>query len=233
MNNERFSADGPDNKTRYFSSFALSHMKEMRILKEGGLLGKGSDNWRNISEHCLTEAVVADVLAEVLLANKEKLVQAALLHDWYKRCEVEAMQISGAGEGYKSTINEDKRILREHGISEEVIQIAHSNIPQSADQVYLDNRSLEQKIMHFIDAITSGSDLVNVNDRFDFLETKARNVAFSNSFIDKFKKPLYDLQRELTKKEQEEFERILGIENGTLIDFIESKIQERIDSVGR
>lgn len=231
MNMEKSTTENPDKKkTKYFSSFALRHLSSMKMLKEGGVLGKENEGWRNISEHCLTEAVGADVLAEALLADRDKTVQAALLHDWFKRREIESMKSVGGGEGYKRTINEDERILREHGIDEDVIQTAHSNIPQSADPEYLSNRPIEQKILHFIDAITSGTNFVSIKERFDMLEKKPINIEFSNSFIEKFNKSLYDLQRELTQAEQEEFEEQLNIEKGSLIDFIKSKIQNRINT---
>lgn len=217
-------------KTKYFSSFASGHFSDMKILREGGILGKENEDWRNISEHCLVEAVGADILAEVLLANRDKTVQAALLHDWFKRKEIEAMKSMGGGEGYKQTISEDERILKEHGVDEDVIKIAHSNIPQSADPEYLSNRTIEQKIMHFIDAVTSGTEFVSIKERFDALEKKQRNIDFSNSFMQKFNKSLYDLQRELTELEQEEFEQKLGLERGSLISFIKAKIEERISA---
>ena len=106
-------------RVKYFSSFALRHLTQMRILRKGGVLGRGNADWRNVSEHCLIEAVGADVLAEALSAKRKILVEAALLHDWYKRREVEAMKAGGAEVGHKTTLTEDVLILREVGVSED------------------------------------------------------------------------------------------------------------------
>jgi HD superfamily phosphodiesterase len=214
-------------RTKYFSSFALSHMPEMRLLRLGGILGRGNKEWRNVAEHCLTEAVAADVLAEHLSADRSTLVSAALLHDWYKRQEVEAMKVSGAKSGHVVTLEEDKRVLGERGVNERVISVAHSNIPETADHRELAARSLEEKILHFVDVITSGSDFLSVDERFDVLELKPRNVEFSESFRERFGKSLYELQRELGHIEQEEFEKKLGLSSGSLITFIKNKIEER------
>ena len=46
-----------------------------------------AEGWRNVSEHCLLEAVTADILAEGLgLAEEEReqLVAGAILHDFFK-----------------------------------------------------------------------------------------------------------------------------------------------------
>ena len=123
-------------KTSYFSRFALKHFNDMKILGKGGILGKGAEKWRNISEHCLVEAVGADILTEYLGVDRDKrdkVVKTALWHDWYKRREIEAMQKFGGGEGYQKTADEDERLLRESGIPEDMIKLAHSNIPENSD----------------------------------------------------------------------------------------------------
>lgn len=217
-------------KTSYFSRFALKHFNDMKILGKGGILGKGAEKWRNISEHCLVEGVGADILAKYLGADRDKVVKAALLHDWYKRQEIEAMQKLGGGEGYRKAINEDERLLYEFGIPEDIIKLAHSNTPESSNPNYLKNRSLEEKIIHFIDLITSGSEFVDFIERQRKSEQKQKNIEFSESFREKYYgKSLYEVQKEVGEMEQEEFEKLLGLEAGTLINFIKTKLEERIE----
>ncbi len=58
------------------------------MLERGGVLGRGNEDWRNVSEHCLTEAVVGSLLAEALSADMSAVERALLLHDivrQYKR----------------------------------------------------------------------------------------------------------------------------------------------------
>lgn len=215
----------------YFSNFALRHFREMRILTKGGVLGRGNEGWRNVAEHCLVEAVGADILAEALGVSPERVVSAALLHDWYKRREVEAMKQIGGGRGYEKTTREDDRLLREYGISDEVIRIAHANIPESADAEYLARRPIEEKIMHFLDLVTSGTEFIDVDTRTRVAEQKKHMVEFSESFRSRYEgRTLHEVQREVTALEQREFEQEIGLEYGTLLDFLKSKLDERIVS---
>jgi hypothetical protein len=215
----------------YFSNFALRHFREMRILANGGVLGRGNEDWRNVAEHCLVEAVGADILAEVLGVSPKRVVSAALLHDWYKRREVEAMKLIGGGKGYEKTAKEDDRLLREYGISDEVIRIAHANIPESADAEYLARRPIEEKIMHFLDLVTSGTEFIDVDTRTRVAEQKKHMVEFSESFRSRYEgRTLHEVQREVTALEQREFEQEIGLESGALLDFLKSKLDERIVS---
>lgn len=228
---ESLHENNPDKKTKYFSTFALKNLSEMRILKEGGVLGKENQDWRNISEHCLVEAVAADVLAEALAANRDKVIQAALLHDWFKRKEIEYMKAEGGAEGSKIAHVEDENKLRELGIDEEMISLAHSNVPESADPEYIATRSVEQKIVHLVDMIASGSNIISYEDRMIPVRQKPYNIEFSDSFKETYKgRSLFDIQEELTHAEIDEFEKTIGLEQGTLIEFIKSKIQQRIDA---
>ena len=218
-------------KASYFSSFALHHMEDMRILAKGGILGKEGEGWRNISEHCLAEAVVADILAESLGAKRDNVVKAALLHDWYKRREIEAMDEYGGNIGYQTTIGEDKKKLKKYGVSDEIIALAHANIPTKYDEEYLKSRVLEEKIVHFADHIVQGSEIVDFNDRLRSVEKKKQNIEFSDSFREKYNgKSLFDLQyKKVCPMEQKEFEEKLGLKGGILLDFIRKKLKERIN----
>ncbi len=220
-------------KTKYFSNFASKHMPEMRILQKGGILGKEGENpdWRNISEHCLTEAVAADILAESLQADRKKLVTAALIHDWYKRREVETMKQMGGGLGYRETAAEDERLLTEYNVPPEVISLAHANIPSSSDSKQLGKRTIEEKIMHYIDLTTSGTDFIEVETRIEQVSKKSHNIEFSESFREQYEgKSLFEVQLEVTKSEQAEFENALQLEPGTLIEYIKNKLEERINN---
>ncbi|OHA91142.1 MAG: hypothetical protein A2758_01540 [Candidatus Zambryskibacteria bacterium RIFCSPHIGHO2_01_FULL_49_18] len=214
-------------KTKFFSSFALAHMGEMRILKRGGVLGKANRDWRNVAEHCLVEAALAYVLAEHLGAERDVVVRAALLHDWYKRHEREAMTKSGVDVGHQATIRADSYLLSCYGVSDTVIRVARANIPESADIARLATRSLEEKVMHFIDLVTSSSAPVPFEERFRTLEKKEQNVAFSESYRSKFGKGLYELQMEVGRREQDEFEKVLGLASGTLVDFLRKEVEKK------
>ncbi len=218
-------------KTSYFSRFALGHLRDMRILRKGGVLGKENRDWRNISEHAIVEAVGADILAEALNTNREDVIQAANLHDWYKRREVEMMKKLGGAQGHAVTAVEDKRLLHEYGVPPHIVKLAHSNIPDSIDREYLSSRTLEEKIMHYMDLITSGSDFMNFRDRINIVAQEKHNVEFSDSFRDKYGgKSLFEVQEEVAQLEESEFEKLLGVPSGGVIQFIRKKLEERINA---
>ncbi len=216
-------------KTKYFSDFAKAHFSEMKILEKGGVLGKGNEEWRNISEHCLVEAVGADILAEHLGADRQKLITAALLHDWYKRKEIESMKKVGGGLGYATTVEEDKESLKNLGVSSELIELAHANIPKSIEGEYVQERTIEEKVMHFIDAVTDGTDFIDYKKRMELSGSKKANREFSESLKDRYQgKSLLEVQNILAGQEQAEFEKALHIPPGTILAFIKEKLTERI-----
>ena len=218
-------------KTRYFSDFALRHMKEMRVLAKGGALGKENAEWRNVSEHCLAETVGADILAEALGADREKVVTAVLLHDWNKRTEIETMTQHGAEEGYKEVTANGERLLRNYGVPEDVVTLSQSNILKSANRNDWLNLPIEAKIVYFIDVITSGTKFVGFEERLRLAAQKPNTVELSEGFRSTYGgKSLLQVQAEASSLIQKELEDLLHLEPGTLIDFIMRKLEERIQT---
>lgn len=169
-------------KTSYFSRFALRNFGDMKILRKGGVLGKENRDWRNVSEHSLAEAAGADILAEALGANRENVIQATILHDWYKRHEIKAMKEVGGGRGYAATVGEDKKLLREYEISPNIIKLTHSNTPESMEPEYLARRTLEEKIIHYMDSIMNESEFINFRDRMKLSAQKNTTLNFRSHF---------------------------------------------------
>ncbi|MDP2676836.1 MAG: hypothetical protein Q8O83_04090 [bacterium] len=218
-------------KTRYFSHFATTHLAEMRILKKGGVLGKENRDWRNISEHCLVEAVGADILAEYMGADRKNIVSAALLHDWYKRNEIEAMKKLGGAKGHRDAAEKEIAVLQKMGIPENIIHLMHANIPQRADIEYLEKRTREEKIMHFIDLITLNAKFVDIKERIRDASKKKSVVEFCDSYRPRYNgKSLLEVQDIAGSLEQKEFEKILHLEPGTLIERIRHTLNNRIDA---
>ena len=217
-------------KTWYFSKFAVDHLSEMHFLKRGGVLGKGNESWRNISEHCLAEAVAADILAEALGADRGKVSTAAILHDWFKRREIEAMRELGGAKGYEATAGEDESLLREQGVPDEIVRLAHANVPDSADQTYLAQRALEERILHFADLITVNSEWLPFREKLLIAARQKSTVEFSESMRKRFGgKSILELQDELGADEEREFEMRIGLQAGELVDFLRRKLEERIN----
>lgn len=214
-------------KRKFLSSFALAHMSAFRLhYKKGETLGKREGVWRSVSEHCLVEGVFADILAEELgLSTEErvKVVQAALLHDWFKKHEATAQRAAlSRGQLTSEVMNaikeNDKKGLEDFGVPEDVIKLAGANIPQSEEGP----SSLPEKIVWYVDAMMMDTNPVSIQDRFDKLEQgwdgfkndharAQRNLAFSDFYRERYGgKSLYEVQRRLGEVIGREFARSIG-----------------------
>ena len=147
-------------RTKYFSDFALGLKEHFRILKDGGISGREAkmEGWRNISEHCIVESVMADVIAGKLDLDRDKMKMAALVHDWYKRQEIEGVKKNKV-KGFDSADREDKEKLLAMEYPEDVINIAHSVGHTSLKRMQEPDVTIEEQVMHYIDDITSGTDI--------------------------------------------------------------------------
>lgn len=203
--------------------------------------------WRNVSEHCLAEAVLTDVLAEELkLPNDERhtIVSAAILHDWYKKHEQVGMRVAKQAGTYSlATLDvltaESHTILRDQfHIPEEVIELSSSNVSPTADGP----QSLDAKVLWYVDAILTGTDVVRIPDRFDDLErgwtgkevSEARataNLAFSDAYKEQYAgRSLYEVQRQLGQSIGRELADRVGYTGNPddLPLYLKEKIEARI-----
>src|SRR3989344_5891623 len=92
----------PDKKFTYFYRIALETRNGLSLHKKQKLWEKEGNQkpWRNVSEHCIVEAARVSEIARLTGLSSEwqqKLKHAAILHDFYKRQEVEAIK-SGKGD---------------------------------------------------------------------------------------------------------------------------------------
>ena len=248
MSTEQFEKNSDSRKTAYFSSFAMKHLYPFRgFFGEGGILGRGEGNreWRNISEHCLVASVVADILAEHLGADR-KVADAALLHDTGKRREVESKAAEGTD--YWTETERDKQGMRrllletmklDEDEAGKLVALSHANFP---DRRWIEKnsdgslaaspeRTLEEKIIHLVDEIVAGTDIVPFRERIGTQAKKERGRAFYDSFRSHFGGvPLDEVHMALCEADEREFEKRLGIQEETLIDFLKKELQKRIDA---
>ncbi len=190
------------------------YQREFTILKENGNL---TGDWSNVYDHCKTEAVIADLLSDMLnLSANDRvyLVRAAILHDWYKRTERES-------KNYDTTYSEQG--LKELGIDSQVIEIAHSVGHTSLK--WIEGSYFLRKVMHFIDDICVGSDIVEIDERVNKTEASGRYT----QLIEDYRKELdgrnfFDVQKEVGKIIQNEIEDKCGISHGSLVTVIKQKL---------
>src|SRR3989344_3620444 len=217
-------------KRKYFSNFALHYKSKLAMHRRYGVLAK-SEGWRNVSEHCLLEAVESDVLAEVLKLSEEdrsKLVIAALLHDFYKKKEIEALKKEGL-EGQRKSEEERSRILADAGFDDAIIRIIKSAtyVPRMLDK---DVTELE-KIMQYVDDITMGSSIGSVDERVDKVEADPRYREENESGQEIFgDKTFSQAQRYFGHQIEAELTKKIGLDNPRdLPKFIEEEIRKRIE----
>ncbi|MDO8557227.1 MAG: hypothetical protein Q7R98_02075 [Candidatus Jorgensenbacteria bacterium] len=177
---EFFQTSGLSPEVRnYLLLFVEDRDKELLLHKDPGGLwepdGKKGD-WRNVTEHCLMVAARADMLGRFLNLPKdvqEGLDSAAMLHDFYKRREIEMMKNGTIAGGDGLVIawtagKESEKILRRAGFSELVISLVGcvGGFPQIIlrmkeilDAPDLKPEDVAHLALHYIDGYTNGSSL--------------------------------------------------------------------------
>jgi len=148
--------------------------------------------------------------------DKIKLTRAAILHDWYKREEITRMNFdtTGSEEG-----------LREEGIEQEVIDIAHSVGHTSL--TWIEGSTLLRKLLHFIDDIVANTEIVSIKERVEFVRKSGTRDQLAEDFRSQLGgRSFFDVQVEVGERIQYEIEDICGIEHGTLITVIRHKYEQ-------
>jgi len=224
--------DFESKKTKYFSDFAVKLKNHFKTLKEGGVSGKEAkmEGWRNVSEHCLVESVMADVIAEKLDLDRDKMKTAALVHDWYKRQEIENAKKDGV-KGFDRADSEDKQKLLEMGYSEEVIKIAHSVGHTSLQRMQEADVTPEELVMHYIDDITNGTDISSLDERIDKSAAEPRYKELNESGREIFDgKTYFEVHRKVGKQIEQKIAQLMDVDPPeSLPELIKEKIKKRID----
>ncbi len=224
----------------YFSNLALHYLSLIKLHRESGHLPSfknlspeqkaaiiksgGQKDWTNVVRHCLAEAGAADAFAHLLglsEADKDTLIRAAILHDFNKKVEVEALR---ASRGNQMTVVEktkqmSREVLLKHGVKPEIVEII--NEVGDLDIVHKDNVNLLQKILFYIDNITEGSNLVSVKDKHAGLVKRYPKIFTEGDYDkhNKWVKSTEEVQKELAEK--------IGLANpDELPNFILKKVKQ-------
>lgn len=229
-------------KLKFFGAFIKPHIHEWQLYKEYGLLTK---EWINVSEHCLIEGAVCDVLGELLGLDKKEIntiVAAAFLHDFYKRKELEEAAQYGS-EAFSRAVKESTEILRNHGFSEKVIKLIEAVGHNALKRIMEKDVSLSEKIIHYADDIVLGANIVLLDERIDYLELNPNYKELNQSGRKIFNgKTYFEVQREVGHKIEQEFakklSRFAGSSSGgklkdpkKLPEFIKQEIHKKIEKV--
>lgn len=206
-------------KTGYFARLAARNLSSAKQLRTGGVLGKGPDIWRNVSEHTLVQTAACDILAEELgLAqdSRKNLGLAAMAHDWDKKFQTIGLKkINGQVESGEVSEEEGGKLkfdffeeseehsvegMRKNGIPEQIIKIAsadgHPALPRMTDP----SVTIEEKVLHYVGSIVDENDIGPLDVRIDKLESNARYSMmndYGRQVLWTGGRTLYEVQREV------------------------------------
>ena len=214
--------DYKEKKIKFFRKLALDNLPEMRLLFKGGKLWK-KEKWRNVVEHCLVEAAVADGLSEILDLDehdREELIKASFCHDWDKRMEKRPTDFI-EDEKEKALdllkkVNPDTNLLG-------------ATKPEFIEKFLKGETTFLERLQLYIDNITSGSNIM------PFRERLAQAVFRNPENVKKFGATDYwEKNSEITAKIEEEIFMILKSKNinvnlpEEIPNFIRQKLEETI-----
>jgi len=235
-------------KRAFFVKTGLSVRPVMRLHKYVGNLRKGTESWRNVSEHCLVEVARVDVLAAVLRLSggiRGKLRIAAALHDVGKREEVAAFRAANetensAWEACTEASRQSAEIMKRAGFSDDVIALAsiagdHNSFAATlalAEQDVLTDEETARLIMSYVDDMSAGStwatpavplpdgSLQNTVDRrLEAGEKDPRYARMNEEAREHFAgRTMYAMQRETAHAVEQRLAALLSEKTGEMID---------------
>ena len=127
---------------------------------------------------------------------------------------------------------EDQKLLSEMSYSDDIIKltraVGHSSIPRMLEK----DVSTEEQVMHYIDIITSGSEIVSVDERIDVLEANPRYQKLNEEGRDVHSgRTYFQVAREVAKVIEEKIANQLNLQQpADLPSFIKNAIKEKIIS---
>lgn len=170
-------------RTNIWQEFSLRHLKEMRVLKMAGMLGKDKRDWRNVPEHLLVVGGLASSLTQLVKSaggsvDVNMVETAAILHDAAKRIDVE-QEVRWDKEKKEGGL---RNLLQKAGYSEELIEAASYTArvpeiylsPQEQDRA-IAAKPLEHLIVAYADARVGNVEIVTLGQARD--KNKQKNPA--------------------------------------------------------
>ena len=229
---------------KFFAAFVRRHPKAWEILREFNLVPKGAatKQYEKVSRHSVTEAAVADALAEKLNISpegRERLVEAIFLHDAYKRERVEMNDPYQSGRDPKekfwdSNSRQGTEVLRKMGVEPEVIDVISAidvagmvklNFEETEDET-----ELIKKIAWYIDSITLDTSLVKLEERVK--RFRAREPETNDYGLEIVGMPTFDYYEHAAQKLEPEIVKRLGIEKpDSLPEVLKDLLRKKIEQV--
>ena len=198
-------------KEKYWEKFTKRYKTKypiaFRLFREYGLLPE-SEGWTNIVRHCLIEAAAMEVIADELnlsTKDKDKLVLAGLVHDFYKRQELELIIKEGdSTTSLEKAEEESAQILLRHKIDPDVVKITDAIGITKLDRIKDPSCTLSEKIMFYIDSITKHDEIVSLEDKVAELPSRYPDIA---------KTGIYPVYLKVAQGVEAELAAKMGLEN--------------------
>lgn len=166
-------------KRRFFVRLGIQLRPAFKLHKSAGLWDRidGKKIWRQVTEHCLVEAIRAKIIGMMIGLSKEmqeKLFFAGALHDYNKRQEMEELwKAKTQGRSPLQAVGEvdlNKLAgLSEAGFDPEVVELANAaggnpDVMRKTSRLLKGTQKgefeLAYLIMHYVDDYTRGSEWV-------------------------------------------------------------------------
>jgi hypothetical protein len=204
-----------------YVNFIFRYKKDLDFIRiQGNLVGE----WANVFEHCLTEGMVAEILGtELQLSDCDTLVRAAILHDWFKRHEREAVKIGGATQYDKAAIENGLK-LQSANYSERIIELTQS-VGHTSLMKIMTSDDFTARLMHYIDDITYNNNVVVIDERMDNLESADRYKELNESGRNIFSgRTYFQIQRSLAHKIEQDIAIKLNIKDQDVVPLVQTKL---------
>jgi hypothetical protein len=240
----------------YFASIAVRHRELLALHREAGQTQRDAETygvdeegkpkrWGDPTEHCLVEAAASEILSDMIgLSEKDKddFFQAAFVHDYRKKGEIEELRGVKDPALVEASYKKTKDILRKKGVSDEVVDlietVAHTSLPQFAelnDQnelVLKEGVPLVSMVMHYLDDVTKGSDLVPFDERIDFLESRTHLYPYNEEGRALWGgRTFFEAQRQVGHLIEERLAKLAGVADPKQLPLvIRDKLVERINN---
>lgn len=237
MNNFSFPANYTF-KNHYLQQFAEQFSPFLLPFWHGGIFSEESAEWNNVFDHCLSEALTVDILVEAINAKKgdqaldrELLTAAALLHDAYKRREIEKVksQPTNLALLYETDI-ESKEWLKSLDVKQGIIELQDGIGNNAAKNIYFGEiTDLAKRLLHYVDDITQGDTVVSLEERLAALEENPKyreQNEWSKHIFEGL--TLYQAKRKISAATEQEISEVLGLaDHGRLPAWINEKTEGR------
>ena len=246
-------------KRKYFQSIALKVKEGLVMHKKMGLWKRlnGERAWEKVSEHCLVEAARSEVFSDLLRFSvdlKKDLRLAAVLHDFFKKNEVELVKDSPTWEKFDQADRAERRIIQEVGFDERVTKLVSAvgtsgllKIQELQKIPKLTEDDLASLVMGYLDdytvnsewaepaTIKEGKKVNEVDRRVDKNEANPMYKLLGEQGREYFGgETTFEAQRRIAHKSEEILTRKINKRNNLNLDpkdlpqFVDEKIKQKI-----